>query len=111
MLGILTNISLSSYASCIYLRISDNILLSICFNIFFEGFFVLCNIFICSIKGLSLFANVGVAETYIEECYGSIENYASSNSDTIMDYIDIESFARYIFLDFIFVDGYVFENI
>ena len=53
---------------------------------------------------------VGVAETYIEECYGGIESYISSHYDTIMNYIDIEDLTRYISLDFIFVDGYVFEN-
>lgn len=52
----------------------------------------------------------GVAETYIEECYGGIESYISSHYDTIMNYIDIEDLARYISLDFIFIDGYVFEN-
>lgn len=53
----------------------------------------------------------GVAETYIEECYGGIESYISSHYDTIMNYIDIEDLARYISLDYIFIDGYVFENI
>ena len=54
---------------------------------------------------------VGVAETYIEECYGGIESYISSHYDTIMNYIDIEDLTRYISLDFIFIDGYVFTNI
>ena len=51
-----------------------------------------------------------VAEEYISSCYGDIDRFARAIGSDIRDYIDIESFARDLFYDYTFVDGYVFNN-
>ena len=51
-----------------------------------------------------------IAETYINESYGGIEYFAREEGSDIRDYVDIESFARDLFYDYTFVDGYVFRN-
>ena len=51
-----------------------------------------------------------VAEEYIDSCYGDIDSLEREIGSDIRDYIDIESFARDLFYDYTFVDGYVFNN-
>lgn len=51
-----------------------------------------------------------VAEEYIDSCYGNIDLLERTIGNEIRDYIDIESFARDLFYDYTFVDGYVFNN-
>ena len=51
-----------------------------------------------------------IAEEYISSCYGGIDRFARAIGSDIRDYIDIESFARDLFYDYTFVDGYVFNN-
>ena len=53
-----------------------------------------------------------IAETYINESYGSMKDFTREEGSYIRSYVDIESFARDLFLsdDYIFVDGYVFNN-
>ena len=51
-----------------------------------------------------------IAEEYISSCYGDIDRFARAIGSDIRDYIDIESFARDLFYDYTFVDGYVFNN-
>ena len=51
-----------------------------------------------------------VAEEYISSYYGDIDRFARAIGSDIRDYIDIESFARDLFYDYTFVDGYVFNN-
>ena len=51
-----------------------------------------------------------VAEEYISSCYGDIDRFVEEGGSDIRDYIDIESFARDLFYDYTFVDGYVFNN-
>ena len=51
-----------------------------------------------------------VAEEYISSCYGDIDRFAREEDKDMRDYVDIESFARDLFYDYTFVDGYVFNN-
>lgn len=51
-----------------------------------------------------------IAEEYISSCYGNIDRLASAIGNEIRDYINIGSFARDLFYDYTFVDGYVFNN-
>ena len=53
-----------------------------------------------------------IAETYINESYGGMDYFAREEGSYIRSYVDIESFARDLFLsdDYTFVDGYVFNN-
>ena len=51
-----------------------------------------------------------IAEEYISSCYGDIDRFAREESSDIRDYVNIESFARDLFYDYTFVDGYVFNN-
>ena len=51
-----------------------------------------------------------IAEEYISSCYGDIDRFVREGDSDIRDYIDIESFARDLFYDYTFVDGYVFNN-
>ena len=51
-----------------------------------------------------------IAETYINESYGGIDYFAKEEDKAMRDYVDIESFARDLFYDYIYIDGYVFRN-
>ena len=51
-----------------------------------------------------------IAEEYISSCYGDIDRFAREEDKDMRDYVDIESFARDLFYDYTFVDGYVFNN-
>lgn len=52
-----------------------------------------------------------VAEEYMNESWGGIEAFARDNRSTMEDYVDIESFANYLFAyDFTYIGGYVFYN-
>ena len=51
-----------------------------------------------------------IAETYINESYGGMDYFAREELCYMKDYVDIESFARDLFYDYTFVDGYVFNN-
>ena len=51
-----------------------------------------------------------IAEEYISSCYGDIDRFAREEYKDMRDYVDIESFARDLFYDYTFVDGYVFNN-
>ena len=51
-----------------------------------------------------------IAEEYISSCYGDIDRFAREEDKAMRDYVDIESFARDLFYDYTFVDGYVFNN-
>ena len=51
-----------------------------------------------------------VAEEYISSCYGDIDRFAREEDRAMRDYVDIESFARDLFYDYTFIDGYVFNN-
>ena len=51
-----------------------------------------------------------IAEEYIDSCYGDIDRFVREGDSDIRDYVDIESFARDLFYDYTFVDGYVFNN-
>ena len=51
-----------------------------------------------------------IAEEYISSCYGDIDRFAREIGSDIRDYVDIDSFARDLFYDYTFVDGYVFNN-
>ena len=51
-----------------------------------------------------------IAEEYIDSCYGDIDRFVREGDSDIRDYIDIESFARDLFYDYTFVNGYVFNN-
>ena len=51
-----------------------------------------------------------IAETYINESYGGMDYFAREEDRAMRDYVDIESFARDLFYDYTFVDGYVFNN-
>ena len=51
-----------------------------------------------------------IAEEYIYSCYGDIDRFAREEDKDMRDYVDIESFARDLFYDYTFVDGYVFNN-
>ena len=51
-----------------------------------------------------------IAEEYISSCYGNIDRFAREEDKDMRDYVDIESFARDLFYDYTFVDGYVFNN-
>ena len=51
-----------------------------------------------------------VAEEYISSYYGDIDHLAREIGSDIRDYVNIESFARDLFYDYTFVDGYVFRN-
>ena len=62
------------------------------------------------IRLAELDAYAEVAEEYISSCYGDIDRFARAIGSDIRDYIDIESFARDLFYDYTFVDGYVFNN-
>ena len=52
-----------------------------------------------------------VAEEYISSYYGDIDHLAREIGSDIRDYVNIESFARDLFYDYTFVDGYVFNNL
>ena len=52
-----------------------------------------------------------IAEEYISSYYGDIDHLAREIGSDIRDYVDIESFARDLFYDYTFVDGYVFNNL
>ena len=62
------------------------------------------------IRLAELYAYDDIAEEYISSCYGNIDRFARAIGSDIRDYIDIESFARDLFYDYTFVDGYVFNN-
>lgn len=48
------------------------------------------------------------AEEYIREVYGSFDSFQRESSSTVKDYFDLESFARDLFNNYTFENGYVF---
>lgn len=52
-----------------------------------------------------------VAEKYIDESWGGIGDFARENPRIMKEYIDLKSFADYLFsYDYSYIDGYVFNK-
>ena len=54
---------------------------------------------------------VEVAKGFIDDFYGSMEDFAREGTRYIRNYVDMERFASDLFDDYTFVDGYVFNNL